>query len=833
MRKFYTSAILWGDNVLVRGYDDDGAFSKKIHYKPKLFVPAKNKSDASWSSIEGQPLEPIEFDSVTEAKNFIDNYKNVTGFPIYGFSRYEYAWLNEEYRNEVVYDIDRIRVANIDIEVYAGNGFPNVNSASEEITAITLKKDKIFYVFGCNNYEPERQDVKYIHCKNERHLLMAFLDEWERYGAPDILTGWNISFFDIPYLVNRIRQVLDEKECKRLSPWKHINEKTTKFMGKEHILITIVGVAVLDYLEMYKKFTYTQQESYRLDHIAFTELGEKKLDFHELGYETIHEFYENDFTNYINYNIRDVELVDKLDDKMKLIEMVLTLAYDAKVNMADTFTQVKMWDVIIHNHLYKKKIAIPLSGGGHKSEQFIGAYVKDPQIGSSDWVMSFDLNSLYPHLIMQYNISPETMLKGKKADISIDHFLSDKPLPLIDGYCLAPNGSYFKNDKQGFLPEIMERLYADRTIYKEKMIVSQKKYELAKTLEEKKKYSKEISRFKNMQLARKVQLNSAFGALGNQYFRFFDIDQATAITMGGQLAIRWAENHLNIYINRLLKTNEIDYVIASDTDSLYITFSGLVRSVFKDRGNTSKERIVEFLDRVAHDKFEPVIDDIYQRLAKRCSAFQQKMNMKREVIADRGIWTAKKRYILNVYDSEGVRYEKPKLKMMGVETVKSSTPSSCRVALTESLNIIMNNSEERMQEYIREFKKKFKSLPFEDISFPRSVQNVQFYSKETKAIPIAVRGAITFNKALKDFKLTKKYESIRDGEKIKYCYMKMPNPLQENILSIVSFLPKEFKMNAYIDYDLQFEKAFLDPLRSILNVIHWKEEPVASLENFF
>jgi len=833
LSKFYTSAILWGDNVLVRGYDDGGAFSKKIHYKPKLFIPAKNKSEALWSSIEGQALEPLEFDSATEAKNFIDNYKDVTGFPIYGFSRYEYAWLNEEYRNEVVYDIDRIRIANIDIEVYAGNGFPNVNSASEEITAITLKKDKTFYVFGCNNYEPERDDVKYIHCKNERHLLMAFLDEWERYGVPDILTGWNVSFFDIPYLVNRIRNVLDEKECKRLSPWKHVNEKTTKVMGKEHILITIVGVAVLDYLEMYRKFTYTQQESYRLDHIAFVELGEKKLDFHELGYETIHDFYENDFVNYINYNIRDVELVDKLDDKMKLIEMVLTLAYDAKVNMADTFTQVKMWDVIIHNHLYKKNIAIPLSGGGHKSEQFIGAYVKDPQVGSSDWVMSFDLNSLYPHLIMQYNISPETMLKGKKANITIDEFLSDSQLPLIDGYCLAPNGSYFKNDKQGFLPEIMERLYADRTIYKEKMIASQKKYEVAKTPEEKKKYSKEISRFKNIQLARKVQLNSAYGAIGNQYFRFFDIDHATAITMGGQLAIRWAENHLNIYINRLLKTNDIDYVIASDTDSLYITFGGLVRSVFKDRDDISKERIVEFLDRVAREKFEPVIDDIYEKLAKRCGAFQQKMNMKREVIADRGIWTAKKRYILNVYDSEGVRYEKPKLKMMGVETVKSSTPSSCRVALTESLNIIMNHSEERIQEHIKEFKKKFKTLPFEDISFPRSVQNVQYYSKETKAIPIAVRGAISFNKALKDHKLTKKYESIKDGEKIKYCYMKMPNPLQENILSIVSVLPKEFKMNAYIDYDLQFEKAFLDPLRSILNVIHWKEEPISSLENFF
>ncbi len=833
LSKFYTSVVLWGDNVLVRGYDNNESFSKKIRYKPKLFIPAKNKSDSIWSSIEGHALEPIDFDSITEAKNFIDNYKNVSGFSIYGFSRFEYAWINEEYRNEVSYDIEKIRIANIDIEVSSGNGFPNVNSASEEIISITLKKDGTFYVFGCREYKVDRDDVKYTHCRNEKHLLMSFLEEWERYGIPDILTGWNISFFDIPYLVNRMRHVLDEKECKRLSPWKHINEKTAKIMGKQHTLITIVGVSVLDYLEMYKKFTYTQQESYRLDHIASIELDEKKLDFHELGYETLDEFYKNDHQNYINYNIRDVELVDKLDDKMKLIEMILTLAYDAKVNMSDTFTQVKMWDVIIHNHLYKKKIATPIFGGGHKTEQFVGAYVKDPHIGSTDWVMSFDLNSLYPHLIMQYNISPETILKGKKANITIDNFLSDSSLPLIDGYCLAPNGCYFKNDKQGFLPEIMERIYADRIIYKDKMIVSQKKYEAAKTPEEKKKYSKEISRFKNIQLARKIQLNSAYGAIGNQYFRFFDIDQATAITLGGQLAIRWAENHLNIYINKLLKTKDMDYVIASDTDSLYINFGGLVQSIFKDRNDISKDKIVEFLDRIAREKFEPIIDNIYQKLAKKCDAFQQKMNMKREVIADRGIWTAKKRYILNVYDTEGVRYQKPKLKMMGVETVKSSTPSSCRIALTEALNIIMNYDEERMQEYIREFKKKFKTLSFEDIAFPRSAQNVQYYSNQTKAIPIHVRGAISFNQALREYKLKKKYESIKDGEKIKYCYMKMPNPLQENVLSIISVLPKEFKMNTYIDHDLQFEKAFLDPLRSILNVIRWKEKPVSSLENFF
>lgn len=832
MTTFYTNVAISGDNVLIRGYDKDGTpFQSKIPYKPKLFIRPKDKT-GTWKTIDGIELDPIQFESITDAKEFISRYDDVTGFRIYGFPRFEYAYLNERYPNEIQYDVDRIRIANIDIEVSSENGFPNPELANEPITTITLKKDKTFYVFGHHAYTPEREDVTYFKCRDEQDLLNKFLDEWERFAHPDIITGWNIAFFDIPYLYNRICKILSEKDAKRLSPWRRIGQRTSTIMGRTHTIINIIGVATLDYLELYRKFTYSQQESYRLDHIAFIELGENKLDYHELGYETLNDFYKNDFKNYVNYNIRDVELVDKLEDKMKLIEMALALAYDAKVNMSDVFTQVKMWDVIIHNHLHSKKIAVPLGGGGSKTEAYVGAYVKEPQVGMSEWVMSFDLNSLYPHLIMQYNISPETLLENKKASITVDDFLSERDLPLIDGYCLAPNGSYFKRDKQGFLPEIMERMYADRTIYKEKMIVAQKGYESAKTPVEKRRFSKEISRYKNMQLAKKVQLNSAYGAIGNPYFRFFNLDQATAITLGGQLSIRWAENKLNEYMNNILKTENDDYVIASDTDSLYIKFDKLVSRIYKDTC-PSKEKIVNFLDVAAREQIEPIINKIYSNLAKRTSAFEQKMNMKREVIADKGIWTAKKRYILNVHDSEGVRYEKPKLKMMGIETVKSSTPSSCRQALTDALNIIMTSTEEHLQQFITEFKTKFDKLSFEEISFPRTAQNVAEYANKTKSVPIHIRGATIFNRKLKELNLTKKYESIKDGEKIKFCYMKIPNPFQENVLAVVSVLPKEFKMQEYIDYDMQFEKAFLDPLKSILDVIGWKDQKISTLEDFF
>jgi DNA polymerase elongation subunit (family B) len=385
------------------------------------------------------------------------------------------------------------------------------------------------------------------------------------------------------------------------------------------------------------------------------------------------------------------------------------------------------------------------------------------------------------------------------------------------------------------LPEIMERMYNDRVVYKEKMISAQKEYEATKS----KQASKDISRYKNMQLAKKVQLNSAYGAIGNPYFRFFDINQATAITLGGQLSIRWAENEMNKYLNRLFKTKDADYVIAADTDSLYICFDRLIQMVFEERGKKldssedSKQMVVDFLDKVAREKLEPVIDKIYQDLADRMASFQQKMNMKREVIADRGIWTAKKRYILNVHDSEGVRYAKPKLKIMGIEAVKSSTPAVCREAIKDALNIIMTKDEEDLHKFIAEFKTKFSQLSFEHVAFPRSVQDLAKYERETKGVPIHVRGALLYNGLVKSMKLQKKYELIKDGEKIRFSYLKMPNPLRTNVISSFSSLPDEFGLEQYIDHETQFEKAFMAPLNAILEVINWHAEKQSTLEDFF
>lgn len=844
--KFYTHFVRRSNVVYVRGYEDGKRFTERYDYQPTLYIPSQKQS--KYKTLDGRYVEPINPGSMADSHEFIKKYEDVDNFEVFGSINYPYSLINELYPGKANYDPNTIRVCNIDIEVGSENGFPEPEYASEPITAITFKYNNHYYVLGCGEYNNARDDVTYYWAKNERELCLKFLDLWQEFDF-DVITGWNISTFDIPYIVNRFDKILGEEYTKKLSPQRWISSRNIRQHGKELVTYELNGVASLDYLDIYRKFTYSQQESYRLDHIAHVELGENKLDYSE--FENLHQLYKLDYQKFIDYNIKDVDLVDRLDQKMKFIEMIYALAYDAKVNINDVFTQVRMWDVLIHNYLMDRNIVVPQKKHSIKDEKYGGAYVKEPQVGSHDWIVSFDLNSLYPHLIMQYNISPETLIKDKFNQVTIDELLDDN-FKNYSEHCMAANGHFFRKDVHGFLPEMMEKLYDERKEFKKKMIESQKQLEdinhkLKKTpndsslIELQKRTKNDISKYNNTQLARKVQLNSAYGALGNQYFRFYDIRQAEAITFSGQLSIRWIEKKLNEYLNKILNSDGEDYVIASDTDSVYLNLGPLVQKVLGERTDLSsaegRRRAVDFLDKVASEKIEPFIDKSYKILAKNMNAYDQKMFMKREAIASRGIWTAKKRYILNVFDNEGVRYENAKLKMMGIETVKSSTPSSCRDALKEALKIIMIGSEKDFQNYVENFRSEFSKLPFEEISFPRGVSDIDKYRGSvelyTKGTPIHVRGAIVYNNLIKKHKLDKKYQVIKSGEKVKFCYMKVPNPSQENVLSIMSVLPKEFDMTKYIDYNLQFEKAFLEPLNTIANLIQWNTEPVATLESLF
>ena len=827
---FYTNVLQWGNFLLVREVKNGQRQNSRVKYSPTLYSPVNKET--GYKTLEGNHVLPHVFDTMKEAKEWVADRKDQPGL-VYGNTQYPYAYIADTW-NTVNWDLDKILIVTVDIEVQCENGFPSVFFAEEEMLSITVKnhQNKKIVVWGIGKFKTEREDVTYIECESETHLLKEFLVFWEKH-QPDVVTGWNTEFFDIPYLCNRIKKLFGEDELKRLSPWGGVQDREVYQMGRRHQTYNIQGVAALDYFDLYRKFTYTAQESYRLDHIAKVELGERKAGN---PFDTFREWYTKDFQSFIEYNIGDVELVDKLEDKMKLIDLCLTMAYDAKVNFVDVLGSVRYWDVLIYNHLREKNVVIPQKVSHDKVEQYEGAYVKDPQVGMHKWVMSFDLNSLYPHLIMQYNISPETLVNSgaKLEEGLVDKILSGTAKNETK-YCMTPNGAFFRKDIKGFLPEIMEKMYNDRVTYKKLLLETQQRYE--DTREE--SLLKDISKYNNIQMAKKISLNSAYGAIGNNWFRYFDLLVATAITTSGQLSIRWIEKRLNAYLNKILETDEEDYVIASDTDSVYITFDSFVSKIF-DEG-TEATKIVSFLDKVAKDKLEPFINKSYTELANVVGAYEQKMIMSREVIADKGIWTAKKRYILNVHDSEGVRYAKPKLKIMGIEAVKSSTPAPCREKIKEALDIIMNGDDKELNSFIQDFRKDFMELPPEDIAYPRSCNGVTRYKDDAslfrKGAPIHVKGAILYNYLIEKNKLTNKYPNIQEGDKIRFLHLRQPNIYQSTAFSFVTFMPKELDISALIDYDIQFSKAFVEPIRFICNKIQWKIDDSygvqGTLEGFF
>lgn len=826
--EFYTSVHPIGDRIFIRGVENGKRYQRKLDFSPTLYVTSKKPS--KWKTLEGTFVDEVNPGTIKETRDFIKRYEGVEGFQVYGNSNFAYQYISDNYSHDINWDMEQIKVFTIDIETATENGFPDIRSANEEILLITVKElsTKRIITFGSKSYVNPREDVIYVNCKSEQELLRQFLEFWTK-SYPDVITGWNTDFFDMPYLIRRIERELGDGESNKISPWGYVNERKTFIKGNEEIHYDIVGIAQLDYLELYKKYTYSKQESYRLDYIAGEELGDKKKA--NPG-DSFKDFYTNHWQQFVDYNIHDVELVDKLEDKMRLIELHLTMAYNAKINFEDVYSQVRMWDTIIYNHLRKKGIVVPAKSHSGKDAQFEGAYVKDPIIGLHKWMASFDLNSLYPHLIMQYNISPET-LTSEKLSVTVDKLLNqeiDTTYVKQRDLALTANGWTYTKEFKGFMPELMEKMYVDRSKFKKQMLKVQQEYEKDKS---QKHLLKEISRLNNLQMAMKIALNSAYGAMGNQYFRYFDIRMAEGITTSGQLSIRWMANKLNAFMNKTLKTEGKDYVVAIDTDSIYLTLETLVEQTCV--GKTDEQKI-KFMDKICEDVFQPFIDSGYQELADYMNAYSQKMQMKREVLADKGIWTAKKRYILNVHNSEGVQYEKPKIKVMGLEMVKSSTPAVIRDKLRDSIEVILKGNQADLQNYIMQFRKEFDKLPVEDIAFPRGLNGMKQYAGSpiyTKGTPIHVRGALLFNHYTKKMGLDKKYQPIRDGDKIKFVYVRKPNPFQEDVIAFTTELPKEFDLESYIDYDKQFEKVFLDALQIVIEPLGWSTSEQSSLEDFF
>jgi DNA polymerase elongation subunit (family B) len=828
--RFYKSVHQHKDKLLVRSYEDGKHCLETVAYAPYVWVPDKDGT-SPYVTLQGKPVVKREFANYWEYIKFKRDYEAVHGFRYYGMDKPIYSYIYDNYRGDIDYDPSLLRIVTLDIEVASDDGFPTIELARKEVTAITMSIGNDLIVIGCGDYKEHLPNVRYYKCTDEVALLKVFVELWEGI-CPDIVTGWNIRFFDIPYMVNRLKNILGPEWAARLSPFELLKHEEIEVRGKMLQTYVPLGVSVLDYMEIFQKFTYQvygKLQSYSLNFVAYFILGEKKMDYSE--YESLHDLYLKDYQKFIEYNIRDVTLVNRIDESERILELIMAIAYDAHVNFEDTLGSVLIWDVIIYNYLMSQRIVIPQYVQEDVHGQFEGAYVKEPKPGMYHWVVSFDLTSLYPHLIMQYNISPETFLEQLPGDISVDAILNGalpRDAAIAKNATITANRALYTKEKKGFLPALMQLQFEQRAEYKKKMLEAEKAYVANPTPENKML----ISRYDNAQMAKKIQLNSAYGALGNKYFRYYNLVHAEAITLSAQLSIKWIAKYLNEYLNRVVKTNNVDYVVASDTDSVYLNLGPLVQKM----NIQDKAKIVDFLDQVCKTQIEPYISSCYDKLAEYVNAFAQKMKMKRESISERGVWTVKKRYLLTTWDNEGVRYTEPKLNVTGFEAVRSTTPTVCQEALKEAYMIIMTKDEPDLHAHVAAFKEKFYQLPFEEIAFPKGINGVDKYYDPvvlTKPkCPIHVRGALVFNKMIEDKGLTKKYNPIVNKDSIRYSYLKQPNPARSTVIAAPNMLPKELGLDAFIDYKTQYEKSFLDPIRGITSVIGWNTSKVNTLSKF-
>lgn len=711
----------------------------------------------------------------------------------------------------------------------------------------------------------------------------------------------NCEFFDIQYIITRISRIFGENVAKSLSPWGYLRPVVKEMYGKEQYTYHIYGISILDYMDAFKKFGYKYgtQESYKLDHIGHVVLGERKLSYEEYGNLTT--LYEQNPQKYLDYNLKDTHLIQRFEEETALLALVITVAYDGGCNYKDAFGTVGIWDTILYRRLMNDNQVPPVKGGpGERSNDLVGGFVKEPKPGMYKWIVSFDLNSLYPHLMLQYNMSPETIIEGgslmnivqeirsnlnnpEHAEyaeqvrefvesggyMEIYSNIGEKMLnsPIGDdnvelfhkankmhNYIVSANGALFRKDSQGIIPQIIDEKYAERKAVKNEMLsveseIEEIKAEMKKrgsvdkyvTLTDKEisqlytEKKKEVVQLHNKQMSVKILMNSLYGATANVYFIYYIMEMAEAITKSGQLSVQWSARYVNAYLNKILKTDEVDYVVYIDTDSIYINMEPLIETVF-GTSDIDKDVGEKFLDNVCKDKIEKVIDKSYDDLYNILGAYKNAMKMKREKINDRALFVSKKRYLLNTLNSEGVHYDTPKVSITGLEAVRSSTPEVCRNKLKNSFKIIMNSDEAETQKFIDEFYKEFVVMPADKIGKNSGTDNIEKYingNSYAKGCPAHVRGAICYNNLLKAKGLDKKYDLIQSGDKVKTVYLKMPNPLRENLISFPEMLPKELGLDSYIDYDTQFEKVFLSPVEGLLQVIGWKSKQKDTILDLF
>lgn len=860
MPPFYTWVGKNRDELLVREIRDDQRKTFEVNFQPTLYTYAPHGQETQLSTLDGRAVSPLQFDSIGAANKHVRQSKNLEGYTLFGNDMYQYVYIAENYPGQIHYDPKQIVIANVDIEVGAKTGFlaalDTVNTP-EEVTAITMKlsTENRYQVFGTKPFMPS-EDIDYIECDDEGDLLEQFLAAWTK-NYPDGMTGWNITGYDIPYLVNRLAKRLDKKRSNKLSPFGHIRQITLRRFGKEYTSYSIAGVNNLDYRELYLKNVLDPLETYALDYVAEIELGERKLDYSE--YRNLWELYQKNYQKFIEYNIHDVRLVDRLEAKKRIIDLQMLVAYRSKVNMEDVMSQVRTLDAVIYNNLRDRNIVVPFREMDDKDEQFKGAFVKEPKPGLYYWVVSFDVNSLYPSLIAALNIGVETKQPRdqwepeQRAEINrmSAHLMLERPpnWELFEGLniSMGTNGATYDKSRNSIFTDIIVDLLNARKEFRKNAEDAEAELESIKQQMEKtpddpalKDRANELdyikSEFDLKQKMTKVLNNSLYGCVGNEFFRYYDTENAEAITVTGQFVIQYVEQSLNRFLNKSFKTDNYNYVIAADTDSNYINLEPMVKKYMPDE--TDPKKIVEYIDKVCKKIIEPEINRIFAEIRDIfIHGNGNFLAMKREVIADKGIWTKKKRYVLSIWDKEGIRYAKPKLKYTGLEMKRSTTPKSAREAMKKCCELILHGTQEELYQYVIEYREQFMATPIAEIAKPTGVKGLDKYSDAQSVTalgcPEHVRAALWHNHLIQEKGLQSVYPPILEGEKIKYVYLKMPNPTHQSVIGFQGSLPTEFGLDKYIDRKLLYTKCFFEPMQRIADAAGWKLEKSPNLASLF
>lgn len=820
---FYTSVDRYGSEIRVCGYRDGKRYRQKVKYEPYLFVPSK---DGTYKNLHGHPVARKDFANMREAQQWVEHYRDLQGFKWYGYDRWVYPFINDNWLGDIKYDTSVIKKHIIDIEVAknAAGEYAAVENADGKITLIGLRIGERRFIFGWDAhvwkepYLPPK--CHYVSCQNESDMLERFLRIWEDEDErPDIVTGWNIERYDIPYLVNRIRKVLGGNHAERMSPWGILRDKKIEVWGKEQTIYIPVGLAVLDYYDIYKKFTYKELESYTLDHVAFHEVKKTKLDYKSKGYSDLEDLRKRNFPLFVQYNIEDLDRVHDIDEKNHFIDLACFIAYQAKVNLMDSLGSVKLWEVISHNHLLNKGIVFHHDMRS-EPKRIPGGFNFHPKIGPHQYVMSFDLQSLYPHLMMWANISPECYVDmeawpleqdpGGAAEYCLKHIeIINRKFHETSGFARAGNGARFRRDRQGFMGELMKKFFAMRKHFKDQMIEAKNSGAS----------DDEITRLNNAQMGIKIAINSFYGATANPAFAFYNWRISSAVTLSGQLAIRWIAARLKEVLDRALGIDHA-WTVAGDTDSIYLDLSPFVTRFIPNDP-------VDFLDRLGKEFIQPEIDKAYLELGKIMNAYEpDKLIMKRDIISDSSIWRAKKCYAMRVWADEGVRYKEAETKIMGLEVVKAIIPQKCRDAFRMAIVLMLAGKKEETQHFIKDFQEKFCKLKVEDIAFPRGCNGLEEYHDSgsiwRKGTPIHVKGALVYNHRLKEMGLDNDYSVVHSGDKVKWVYLKEPNPVHCNVVSFLQTLPPEMGLHKYVDTEMMFDKTFLDPVKSLLTLLGWE-----------